>query len=543
MVEPKTIYLEPDEEVTSVIDKLRKTEFKDVVLVVPKEAGLLHSIVNLKLIKRQSETLEKNVSLVTQDKVGRNLAEKVGLPTAAKVGQVPTEPEEQEIADFAAKQKPEKESENPIEETNEIVYKKKPKEEPIIEGPNEVVVREDEDTEAEADFHKKELKDKEPGNLMPKLPKKKLIIAIAAVLIVLLGLGFIYLPRAQAVILVQAEKKPVSMEVTGEKEAKLDTDKAVVPTKSVEVTKEKSKKYSATGKKDVGNKASGSLQIVNLGGTTWNWVAGTRFSPTNNSSIVFRSSGSISAAHGLTTILVTADQPGDQYNGFGNFQEFNLVAGGLPAGVSVSSTQSGMTGGNSRQVTYVTQGDYTAAKDNLSKEALTEATSEFNKQTSELKVIENSKKESVVSASSDPAAGEEGSDFNVNVKVSVTALAVSLADIEELIKAEVKRQYGAGKDIIDDGAGEADLNVTTQDSKAGTFAATVKTNAYLAAKMDQDQIKGELVGTNATKATNYLQGLEGVDNVKLDFWPSFLKIFPRLKNHIFIKIQVADKVE
>ena len=539
MVEPKTIYLEPDEEVTSVIDKLRKTEFSEVVLVVPKEAGLLHSVVNLKLIKRQSEVLGKKVSLVTQDKVGRTLADKVGLATATKVGQTPTEPEKEERED-PSKKKGRGESDNPIEETNEIVYKKKPVEEPLIEGPNEVVISEEEDTEAEANFHKKELKKEKSGNLMPRLPKKRLIAAVAVVLIILLGAGFIYLPRAKATIMVQAEKKAVSVNITGQKDAKLDTDKAVVPSQSIEVVKEMSKKYSASGKKNIGLKATGTLNISNMSGAGINWVAGTRFVPTSNTSMVYRANSVVTVPNlQIVTITVTADQQGDQYNGFGNNQTYTLAAGGLSSLITITS-QSGMSGGTNKEVSYITQSDFTTAKDNLSDEALAEAATEFNKQASELKVIEDSKKETTISGTTDPEVGEEASEFTVKVKVSITALAVSLNDVGELIKSEVERQYGVSKDIIDNGSNEADISVTTQDAKTGAFTATVKSEAYLSAKMDQANIRDELVGINAAKAENYLKGLEGVESVKFEFWPPFIKLFPRLKDHIFIKIQVSD---
>src|SRR3990167_8114150 len=75
------IYLEPDEEITSVIDKLKvlNPSVKTVSLVIPKGAAILQSVVNLKLLKKQGEVLEKDLSIVTSDRIGRNLASQAGF--------------------------------------------------------------------------------------------------------------------------------------------------------------------------------------------------------------------------------------------------------------------------------------------------------------------------------------------------------------------------------------------------------------------------------------------------------------------------------
>lgn len=73
------LYLEPDEEITSVIDKLKKAESKSVGLVIPRNSGLIHSIVNLKLLKKEAASSKKDISLVTADKIGKNIASQVGI--------------------------------------------------------------------------------------------------------------------------------------------------------------------------------------------------------------------------------------------------------------------------------------------------------------------------------------------------------------------------------------------------------------------------------------------------------------------------------
>ena len=51
----KILYLEIDDEITTIFDRLKKVAAKEIYLVVPKRATLLQSIVNLKILKRKME--------------------------------------------------------------------------------------------------------------------------------------------------------------------------------------------------------------------------------------------------------------------------------------------------------------------------------------------------------------------------------------------------------------------------------------------------------------------------------------------------------
>jgi hypothetical protein len=552
-VSPKIIYLETDEEITSVVDKLRKTEFKKVILVIPKEASLLQSVVNLKLLKRQAENLEKQLAVVTADKTGRNLAQKVGILASAKLEEVVNEAEfvpvpleetvPEEVEDT---ERPVEKSNSPIKETNEVIFKSKPEKKSVATDDDDeepLTIREEADEELveEEAFSKKPIEEVGEENLMPKLPKKKFFIIAGVIAIVLLALAYIYIPRARATILVKAEQKPISINFTGQKDTALDTDKAIVPVQVVESQKESSKKFTATGKKNVGNKASGTLRIGNDSGQDINWVTGTRFVPTNNTSIVFRTTTPVYAPDGqFTNIVVQADQPGDEYNGFGSNQTFTLAASSLSSTISIRC-KDGMTGGSNKEVTYVTQSDINTAKDNLAKDAVNDAKSDFDSKTKDLKVVDDTKKEATLSANSSPEVNTESSDFTMTVKVSIKALAFSSGDVSKIVKADVERELGFAKKIIDDGTADLSVNVDEANLDNATLSGTIKTNVYVSSKIDENQIKTELNGLSESKARSYLTGLDGVQEVRLEFFPSFIKSFPRLGNHIFLSIQVADK--
>jgi len=78
---PQTFYIESDEEIISVIGHLRKSSQEENIFVFPKRALVLQSIINLRLLEREAGKLGKKIIIVSQDEVGRMLAEKAGLET------------------------------------------------------------------------------------------------------------------------------------------------------------------------------------------------------------------------------------------------------------------------------------------------------------------------------------------------------------------------------------------------------------------------------------------------------------------------------
>jgi len=78
---PQTFYIESDEEIISVIGRLRKSSAEENIFVFPKRALVLQSIINLRLFQREAEKLGKKITVISQDEVGRMLAEKAGIET------------------------------------------------------------------------------------------------------------------------------------------------------------------------------------------------------------------------------------------------------------------------------------------------------------------------------------------------------------------------------------------------------------------------------------------------------------------------------
>ncbi|MBI4836840.1 MAG: hypothetical protein HY813_00320 [Candidatus Portnoybacteria bacterium] len=78
----QTIYLNSDDDIASVIDCLSGSEAKNLILVIPKEADILSGAINLQLLKREAENLDKNIFIATTDQTARYLAKQVGIELA-----------------------------------------------------------------------------------------------------------------------------------------------------------------------------------------------------------------------------------------------------------------------------------------------------------------------------------------------------------------------------------------------------------------------------------------------------------------------------
>ncbi len=81
----QTFYIETDEEISSVVDKLRKSLAVDNYFVVTKRAMVVQSVVNLKLLKREAEKFKKNIVIVTVDEQVTKMAERAGIEVKASM--------------------------------------------------------------------------------------------------------------------------------------------------------------------------------------------------------------------------------------------------------------------------------------------------------------------------------------------------------------------------------------------------------------------------------------------------------------------------
>ncbi|OYW41693.1 hypothetical protein B7Z28_02285 [Candidatus Saccharibacteria bacterium 32-45-3] len=84
-----TLYIDVEDDITSVIDKVTHATETVVAIVPPKRTGMLQSIVNLKLLQRAAKQAGKQIVLVTNDVALVGLASELALPIAKNLQSKP----------------------------------------------------------------------------------------------------------------------------------------------------------------------------------------------------------------------------------------------------------------------------------------------------------------------------------------------------------------------------------------------------------------------------------------------------------------------
>jgi len=75
----KNIFVEPNEEIISIIDQIIDSPENKFNLVIPQGAQVWQSLINLKLLKREAELMGKDITLIVSDDLGKEIAEGVGF--------------------------------------------------------------------------------------------------------------------------------------------------------------------------------------------------------------------------------------------------------------------------------------------------------------------------------------------------------------------------------------------------------------------------------------------------------------------------------
>ena len=98
-----TYYIEPEDDITDIINHLKSSKQKVVALVPPKKLSVLRSAINLKLIAKTAKNLDKAVVIVTLDPVLMKLAAVSGLPFSKNLQSRPVLPSEYKDAPISNK--------------------------------------------------------------------------------------------------------------------------------------------------------------------------------------------------------------------------------------------------------------------------------------------------------------------------------------------------------------------------------------------------------------------------------------------------------
>ena len=87
-----TIYIDIEDDIAGIADKIKASNEKIVALVLPKRPSVLQGSVNVNLLKRISEQASKNIVLITTDEQVMTLAAQAGLYVSSSLQSKPAIP-------------------------------------------------------------------------------------------------------------------------------------------------------------------------------------------------------------------------------------------------------------------------------------------------------------------------------------------------------------------------------------------------------------------------------------------------------------------
>lgn len=555
MDEAEVIYLEVDAEITEAIDKLKHTKSDAVKLVVPARSSLLQSAVNLKLLKKAAKDHSKEMAIVTNDKTAKYLAGGVGLAVASSLKAEPRVPEavKEELDPDIIEPEPDEgrptksgDSSSKVAASGSKEKEGKTKSSEAAESAliSKRAIGDDQEL-GEAAMGADELAQKKPKAKVPNYSafQKKLLAGVgvlAAVLVV--AVLFITLPTAKLTVIARADKLAINSPfVLDAASTQSDPSSLTYAAQKVTLQKDLTQNFNATGKKDVGTKATGTVTLsngaspspVSLPAGTILTSQGKTFSLDKATTVPAPTLGGppIQIIPGKIQATITATQNGDSYNlGTTSF----TVTGGV--------TATGATaGGTSKTVTVVTQADVDGAKQQTVDAAANASKDELlAKVDKEDVVFEDTLATTVNSVSSSAPVDSEAANGTVTVKLTYSVFTATKDTMNSLLDTLAKDAMPKGdQQLYQNGIEDAiySLVKTISDTRVQL---NVATSAYYGQKIDKQQIAKDTARKSKKSVTAIVQqDNPSVEKTLVESSLSLVPNMPALSSNITVIIKVS----
>ncbi|HEV7454949.1 MAG TPA: hypothetical protein VGO07_06855 [Candidatus Saccharimonadales bacterium] len=560
------VYIDVDDEITGIIEKVRGSHSKIVALVLPKRATVLQSIVNMKLLKRSADESKKNMVLITAEAGLLPLAGSVGIHVAKSLQSKPEIPDAPDRGDG----KPEDVDEpgvddEALQDEGEPVDKTLPVGELAgAAAMEDTIEMDDDDGEAEADVAGgvgttgaggilKPAKTKKDKKLkIPNFNRFRVLIMVACVALVgLIVLGYfclVVLPKATIAIKTdsQALTSSTVINLKTAADTTLDAKGGIVPAKAQLVQKTVTQQAPATGSQNNGAKASGKVTLtikdcstdqatvpsgsgITSGGLVFiTQEAATLYSVKVGGVCKNSSYPSLSSA----TVDVIAQKAGAAYN---------LASGStytVPGISTVSGSGSAMAGGTDDIIKIVMQADIDAATAKIA--ATDTAPIKEELKTDLVNASQYPIVETFSTATPDTKtsvnAGDTADAVTVTQTIKYTMFGVNKDDLKKVVAADVDTKIDPKKQsILNYGVDDAVFGV--QGTPDGGATLTMQAQVVAGPDLHADDLKKQVAGKKAGDAQEIIKQNPGVKEVVVHYSPFWVSSIPSKTSKITITIE------
>lgn len=550
------LYIDVDDEITAIIEKVTASKHKIIALVLPKRSTTLQSVVNMKLLQRTAASEKKNIVLVTTDTNLLPLAGAVGLHVAATPQSkpyIPNQPDDQvgetESVDEAAGEDDFDTVANSAVAVGALAAKsKEDEEEPIeLDGDDIESMGDDAASVAKTDpTAKKSKKDKKSQPKVPNFNKFRNWLIIGGVVgAVLLGgaiYAFITMPYANVTIWTETKVIPNTLDVTFDTTAqKVSVTPPVVPAVVEKSEKSNSQTVPATGERNDGVKATGSVTMT-VNDCTLPFAtppsvpAGTGVS-TGGKNYITQETASfkIDDAVGGCVVYVSKNSVPIVAQAAGT--AYNVEKATFTVAASDAKATGSASGGTDAITKIVTQTDIDNASKQLEAKPDTTTKDELTKKlkAKNLYVIDASYTTASATVSSSVPAGTVANEVTVTRKTTSALVGAKESDLNDLIIQTVNKQIDTKRqEVLQTGLSTAVFQLQNQQNDANKVLMSMSVKTTVGPKLDDASIKQAVAGKKAAQAEALIGEYPGVKKVEVEYGPFWVSSIPKNTEKITI---------
>ncbi len=368
-----------------------------------------------------------------------------------------------------------------------------------------------------------------------KLPVGKKFVLIPP-LVVLLAIGALlfYLFGLKAHVVLHMAPKHVSQDekITLSSDAKTDIAGHTIGAEIVSVAKDESSTTQATGKKEVGDKAKGTVTILSSLTSEQNIPAGTVVTAANGLLFVLDNDVKIASSSGVSDIKsvaagVSAKDIGKDYNlpsgakfSVGTFDKSSVEA----------KNDSAFSGGNKKEVIVVAKADIAKLEEELTKNNEADAKDALKKQLSADKALVPGIVNTIVSDKQfDKKVGDETQNVTGKAKITFEALAYKKDDMNKLSESLLKNSQS--NDVVSSGSPSYELTDIKRINDKQEEAILHVTSSLLPA-IDSKKLAKDVSGQSFENATIILSKTPQVTKITITLSPNIPFLPKKLPNRV-----------
>lgn len=383
----------------------------------------------------------------------------------------------------------------------------------------------------------------------PRLPASMgIIFGLLGLLVVAGGLfaAYWYLPRATVVITVVPKSLQHEFNLVADSAVSVpDSDRHILPAQALETTVTGHQAKSTSGTKTIGDKATGSVTVINGTPSPRTFPAGTVITSVAGPVFTFDNSVTVASASGTAdpslyqpgkaAVNITAQTIGPESNLTAGTQ---FRVGSFSTLDYVAKNEAAFSGGTSRQVAAVAAQDLTDLKSQLTVSLTADAKNKLvGLVTSGSELITESVKIASSSAKFDHVVGDVTESLALDLSVKASGLSFNSADLKNLITAQISSLIPPGFQQEENSTNHTFIITGVKDKQA---AISVRVTAVLTPRMEDIQIMKNIAGKSVAAAKTYLESFPGVSQIDFKFIPSLPSGILTLP-HVFTNIGVVIK--